>query len=46
MKLGFCAQNFSNKPLSEIIPMVAKKGYEAIEIPLTTAMCSVTCRKH
>ena len=32
MKLGFCAQNYSEKPLEEVCKMVAAKGYEAIEI--------------
>jgi sugar phosphate isomerase/epimerase len=32
MKLGFCAQNYSEKPLEEVVKMVADKGYEAIEI--------------
>lgn len=32
MKLGFCAQNYSEKPLDEVCKMVADKGYEAIEI--------------
>ena len=32
MKLGFCAQNYSEKPLPEVCKMVADKGYEAIEI--------------
>jgi len=32
MKLGFCAQNYSEKPVEEVARMVAEKGYEAIEI--------------
>jgi len=32
MKLGFCAQNYSEKPLEEVAKMVADKGYEALEI--------------
>ena len=32
MKLGFCAQNYSEKQLPEVCKMVADKGYEAIEI--------------
>ncbi|MCL2248113.1 MAG: sugar phosphate isomerase/epimerase [Oscillospiraceae bacterium] len=32
MKLGFCAQNISDKPLEELAKLIADKGYEAIEI--------------
>jgi len=32
MKLGFCAQNISDKPLDEIAKLIADKGYEAMEI--------------
>ena len=32
MKLGYCAQNFSEKPLEEVVKLAVDKGYEAIEI--------------
>jgi len=32
MKLGFYAQNYSEKPLDEVCKMMADKGYEAVEI--------------
>lgn len=32
MKLGICAQNYSERPIEEIVKMAAAKGYEAIEI--------------
>jgi len=32
MKLGFCAQNYSEMPLEQVCKMVSAKGYEAIEI--------------
>ena len=32
MKIGFCAQNYSEKPLDEVAKLAAEKGYESLEI--------------
>jgi sugar phosphate isomerase/epimerase len=36
MKVGFCTINYSELSLSEVIELVVKKGYEAVEIPAYT----------
>lgn len=36
MKVGFCTINYSELPLAEVVELVAKKGYEAVEIPAYT----------
>lgn len=33
MKVGFCAVNYSEKPLEEVVKIAANYGYEAIELP-------------
>ena len=33
MKVGYCAVNYSEKPIEEVIKMTAEKGYECLEIP-------------
>ncbi|MEA5004560.1 MAG: sugar phosphate isomerase/epimerase, partial [Christensenella sp.] len=33
MKVGFCAVNYSEKPLEEVVEMAASHGYECVEIP-------------
>lgn len=33
MKVGFCAVNYSEKPLEEVIKIAADNGYEAVELP-------------
>ena len=32
MKLGICVQNYSEKPIEEVVKLAAAKGYEAVEI--------------
>ncbi len=36
MKVGFCSINYSELPLNEVVELIAKKGYEAVEIPAYT----------
>ena len=36
MKVGFCTVNYSELPLREVVELVARKGYEAVEIPAYT----------
>ncbi len=36
MKVGFCAVNYSEKPVEEVVRLAASKGYEAIELPAYT----------
>ncbi len=36
MKVGFCTINYSELPLQQVVELVAKKGYEAVEIPAYT----------
>jgi sugar phosphate isomerase/epimerase len=33
MYVGFCAVNYSEKPIGEVVEMAAKYGYECLEIP-------------
>ena len=33
MKVGFCAVNYSEKPLEEVVELAASFGYECVEIP-------------
>jgi sugar phosphate isomerase/epimerase len=37
MKVGFCAVNYSEKPIEEVVELAASKGYEAIELPAYTS---------
>lgn len=36
MKVGFCAVNYSEKPLEEVVEMAATYGYDCVEIPAYT----------
>jgi sugar phosphate isomerase/epimerase len=36
MKVGFCAVNYSELPVMEVVKMAAAKGYEAVELPTYT----------
>jgi sugar phosphate isomerase/epimerase len=48
MKVGFCTINYSELPLPEVVELVARKGYEAVEIrrtPATVKWTSMRCCK-
>ncbi len=36
MKVGFCAVNYSEFPIEQVVSLAARKGYEAIELPVYT----------
>lgn len=36
MKVGFCVVNYSEMPVKDVVELAARKGYEAVELPVYT----------